>query len=67
MEVITAVNMTEVACEYEWLSHRVLNEFSNFGFSRNSSFTPNVLSFFAVVRVNHPLPDFTEATRDTGM
>ena len=30
-------------------------------------FQPNIISLSLVVRVNHPLPNFTEATQDTGM
>lgn len=46
---------------------RSATEFSILAQARNRSSSSNVLSFFVVVRVNHPLPDFTEATRDAGM
>jgi len=34
---------------------------------RNKSSKPNIFSLSLVVQVNHPLPTFAEATRDTGI
>lgn len=59
--------MTEVACEYEWLSMGAINEFARLALNGNNLLELICFLFSAVVRVNHPLPNFAEATRDTGM